>query len=64
MGQFVLVACGLLLEVGQFLGQSADLSFELLAVSFELLIVSGRGVGFGVNLSPELDVGVFDGGDF
>jgi hypothetical protein len=78
VGQFVLVASGLLLEVGQFLGQSVYLGFELLAVSFELLavsfellvvsfellVVSGRGVGFGVNLSPELDVGVFDGGDF
>ena len=60
----MLVACGLLLELSQFLSQSVDLGFELLVVSFELLVVSGRGMGFGVNLSSELDVGVFDGGDF
>jgi hypothetical protein len=51
------VASGLLLEMGQFLVQSVYLSFEL-------LVVSGRGMGFGLNLSSELDVGVFDGGDF
>lgn len=51
------VACGVLLEVGQFLGQSVDLGFEL-------LVVSRSGVGSGVNLSSELDVEVFDGGDF
>jgi hypothetical protein len=53
----MLVASGLLLELDEFLVQSVDLGFEL-------LVVSGRGMGFGVNLSSELDVGVLNGGDF
>jgi hypothetical protein len=53
----MLVASGLLLQMSQFLVHRVDLGFEL-------LVVSGRGMGFGVNLSSELDVGVFDGGDF